>query len=68
MLLHRAIRPGVVLVVVNLPAGVVLLMIDLRALLRSELASVRRSVVANFTVDICLSLLEPAGLPWSQLS
>ena len=62
MLLHRAIRPGIVLVVVNLPARVVLLMIDLCALLRREFAAVRRSVAANFTVDLRLSVLESARL------
>ena len=68
VLLHRAIRPGVVLVVVNLPARIVLLMIDLCALLRPELAAVRRTVVANFTIDVRFSVLESAGLPRSQLS
>jgi hypothetical protein len=67
VLLHRAIRPGVVLVVVNLPAHSVLLMIDLGALLRRELAAVRSTVVANFTVDVRLSALESAGLTRSQL-
>jgi hypothetical protein len=48
VLLHRAICPGVVLVVVNLPARIVLLMTDLRPLLRREPAAVGRTVVANF--------------------
>ena len=68
VLLHRAICPGVVLVVVNLPARIILLMINLRPLLRRELAAVRRTVVANFTIDVRLSLLKSAGLPRSQLS
>ncbi len=68
MLLHHAIRPGVVLVVVNLPARIVLLMIDLCALLRRELAAVRRTVVANFTIDVGFSVLDSAGLPRRQLS
>jgi hypothetical protein len=68
VLLYRAIRPGVVLLVVNLPARIVLLMIDLRPLLWREPAAVGRTVVANFTVDVRLSVLESSGLPWSQLS
>src|SRR5262249_24671512 len=65
--LHCAIRPRVVLVVVNLPARVVLLVTNLCSLLRRELATVCRSVVANFAVNIRLSLLESTGLPRSQL-
>ena len=68
VLLHRAIGPGVVLVVVNLPTRIVLLMINLRALLRRQLAAVGGAVVAHFAVDIRFAILKVAGLARSQLS
>ena len=54
VLLYGAIRPRVVLVVVNLAARVVLLVIDLCSLLRRELATVRRSIVAKLAVNVRL--------------
>lgn len=67
VLLHRAIRPGVVLVVVNLPAGVVLLMIDLRALLRCEFAPISRTIIVYFVADVRFSVFEVPSLLRSQL-
>lgn len=67
VLLHRVIGLGVVLVVVNLLARMVLLMIDLRALLRREFAAVGRAIIVHFVVDVCLSVFEVAGLAGSQL-
>src|SRR5215472_14855943 len=61
------IRPGV-LVVVNLPARIVLLMINLRTLLRREPAAVSCAVVTDFAVDICFAILNVAGLARCQFS
>ena len=65
--LHCVIGLGIVRVVVDLLARIVLLMIDLRALLLSELAAVGRTVTAHFVVDLRLSVFVP-GLTGSQLS
>jgi hypothetical protein len=65
VLLHGVIGLGVVLVVVNLLARIVLLMIDLRALLLRELAAVGRAIIVHFVVDVRLSAFEVAGLTGS---
>ena len=62
------IRPGVVLVVVNLPARIVLLMINLRTLLWRKPASVSCAVVTHFAVDVCFAILKVAGFARCQLS
>ena len=67
VLLRRVIGLGVVLVVVNLLARIVLLMIDLGALLLRELAAVGRAIIVHFVVDVRLSGFEVAGLTGSQL-
>ena len=67
MLLDRAIGPAVVLVLVDLLAGVVLLMIDLGALLRGELAAIGSAVVSHFAVDIGFAMFQMTGFMRSQL-
>ena len=67
VLLHRMIGPAVVLIVVNLFARFVLLMIDLRALLRRELAPISRTVIVHFVADVRFSVFEVPGLMRSQL-
>ena len=51
VLLRRVIGLGVVLVVVNLLARIILLMIDLRVLMLRELAAVGRAIIVHFVVD-----------------
>src|SRR4249920_3278617 len=67
VLLHRVIGLGVVLVVVNLLARIVLLMIDLPTLLLRELAAVNRAIVMNSVVDVRLSVFEVPSLMRGQL-
>src|SRR6516225_11455629 len=68
VLLHCVIGLGIVRVVVDLLARIVLLMIDLRALLLSELAAVGRTVTAHFVVDLRPSVFGVPGLTGSHLS
>jgi len=65
--MFRTIRPAVVLVIVNLFARFVLLMIDLRALLLREFASVGCTIIVHFVVDVRFSAFEVPGLIRSQL-
>ena len=67
VLLHRAIGFGVVFVVGDLFADVVLLVVDLRALLRCELAAVGCAVVVDFAIDVCFAIFQMAGFERSQL-
>src|SRR5580704_14550696 len=59
--LRRMIGAGVVLVVVDLLAGIVLLMVHLRAFLRRQLAAVSRAVVVHFIADARLFIFQVAG-------
>ena len=68
VLLSRVIGLRVVFVVVELLAGIVLLMIDLGALLRAESAAVGRAVVAHFVIDVGFAIFKMAGFAWSQLT
>lgn len=67
VLLHRVIGPAVVLIVVNLFARFVLLMIDLRALLRRELAPISRTIIVDLVADVRFSVFKVPGLMRSQL-
>ena len=66
--MFRTICPAVVLIIVNLLTRIVLLMVNLRSLLRRELAAVSRAVVMHFTVDVCFAILKLTGLMGRQLS
>src|SRR6266851_6564284 len=59
---------GVVLVVVDRPADVVLPLVDLLLLLRGELAAVGRAVRRNLMVDAGVATLEVLGFAGGQLT
>ena len=67
VLLDGMIGSGVVFVLVNLPARIILLPVYLCAFLRCEPAAIRGAVVVHFAVDVRLAIFQVAALARSQL-
>src|SRR5450432_2027132 len=61
------IGAGVMLIVVNLLACVVLLMVHLRAFLAGQVSAVGGAIVVYFVMDVGFFIFQVAGLARSQL-
>src|SRR5579862_1291133 len=62
------LRRPVVLVVVDRTADVVLLLVHMRALFRSQLSAIGRTIILHFVIDVGFARFQVLGFAGSQLS